>query len=613
MFRKAVITIGGAALLALALAACGSTAEFAAPAQESTASQAAAPAPAAPEPAQARPPRVMSGTGSSGEARPMPTAMPEAAMPASAPSAASAPAPTAAPQAMAEQGYAEPASAPAAAPAHSGPVVKGQPVPLEGGDVRGQGEGFNSIGGTDTVNDAPYDLTFFKHYGVNPFIDTEDDNLSTFAIDVDTASYTVARRFIQDGYLPEPDSVRVEEFINYFEQEYESPQGDDAFAIHVEGAPSPFGNDRHWLVRVGLQGKTVDADARKDATLIFAIDVSGSMARENRLGLVKRSLRLLVDEMRPTDEIGIVVYGDRGRVLLRPTDGEDKHEIMAAIDRVQPGGSTYVEDGLRLAYEMAAKQVEEGRITRVMLLSDGVGNVGRTGADSILKEIQDEVDAGVTLTTVGFGMGNFNDVLMERLANDADGAYYYVDSLTEARRVFVDDLVGTLQNIAKDTKVQVDFNPQVVRSFRLLGYENRDVADEDFRDDTVDAGEVGAGHSVTALYEMKLHGEPEGTLATVYLRYEDPDTGTVHEINKSFDGSDLRGEFQRASARFQLDAVVAEYAEILRESFWAQEGSLMVVSNEARRVLQLLPQDTDVVEFASLASTAAEIWEAREQ
>ena len=197
---------------------------------------------------------------------------------------------------------------------------------------------------------------------------------------------------------------------------------------------------------------------------------------------------------------------------------------MAAIDRLQPGGSTYVEDGLRLAYEMAAKQVEDGRITRVMLLSDGVGNVGRTGADSILKEIQDEVDAGVTLTTVGFGMGNFNDVLMERLANDGDGAYYYVDSLTEARRVFVDDLVGTIQNIAKDTKVQVDFNPQVVRSFRLLGYENRDVADEDFRDDTVDAGEVGAGHSVTALYEMKLHGQAEGTLATVYLRYEDPDT-----------------------------------------------------------------------------------------
>ena len=613
MFRKVVIMIGGAALLAVALAACGSMAQEAPQAQESTAGQASAPATAS-QSAPARPPRVMSGTGSSGEARPAPTAVPEAASPAvamsePAPQRASVPAAAAA---EAEQLRSGPAG-PAGAPAHSGVVVKGQPVPLQGGDVRGQSEGFNAIGGTDTVNDAPYDLTFFKHYGVNPFIDTEDDNLSTFAIDVDTASYTVARRFIQDGFLPEPDSVRVEEFINYFEQDYESPQGDDAFAIHVEGAPSPFGNDRHWLMRVGLQGKTVDADARKDATLIFAIDVSGSMARENRLGLVKRSLRLLVDEMRPTDEIGIVVYGDRGRALLRPTDGEEKHEIMAAIDRLQPGGSTYVEDGLRLAYGMAAKEVEDGRITRVMLLSDGVGNVGRTGADSILKEIQDEVDAGVTLTTVGFGMGNFNDVLMERLANDGNGAYYYVDSLTEARRVFVDDLVGTIQNIAKDTKVQVDFNPQVVRSFRLLGYENRDVADEDFRDDTVDAGEVGAGHSVTALYEIKLQEQPEGTLATVYLRYEDPDTGTVHEVNETFDGSDLKGNFQGASARFQLDAVVAEYAEILRESFWAQEGSLITVSSEARRVLQLLPQDTDVVEFASLASTAAEIWEAREQ
>lgn len=608
MFRKVVIMIGGAALLAVALAACGSMAQQAPQAQESTVGQASTPA--AQEAAPARPPRVLSGTGSSGEARPVPTSVPEAVSPAAA---MAEPAPQdSVPAAAAAQSMPS-SQMGTAAPAHSGVVVKGQPVPLQGGDVYGQGEGFNSIGGTDTVNDAPYDLTFFKHYGVNPFIDTEDDNLSTFAIDVDTASYTVARRFIQDGFLPEPDSVRVEEFINYFEQDYESPQGDDAFAIHVEGAPSPFGNDRHWLVRVGLQGKTVDADARKDATLIFAIDVSGSMARENRLGLVKRSLRLLVDEMRPTDEIGIVVYGDRGRVLLRPTDGEDQHEIMAAIDRLQPGGSTYVEDGLRLAYGMAAKQVEDGRITRVMLLSDGVGNVGRTGADSILKEIQDEVDAGVTLTTVGFGMGNFNDVLMERLANDGNGAYYYVDSLTEARRVFVDDLVGTIQNIAKDTKVQVDFNPQVVRSFRLLGYENRDVADEDFRDDTVDAGEVGAGHSVTALYEIKLQEQAEGTLATVYLRYEDPDTGTVHEVNETFDGSDLKGNFQGASARFQLDAVVAEYAEILRESFWAQEGSLMVVSNEARRVLQLLPQDTDVVEFASLASTAAEIWEAREQ
>ncbi len=466
-----------------------------------------------------------------------------------------------------------------------------------------QVEGFNTIGGSATVNDAAYDLTFFKHYGVNPFIDTEDDNLSTFAIDVDTASYTVARRFVQDGYLPDPDSVRVEEFVNFFDQGYASPE-QGAFAIHVDGSPSPFGGEKHWLIRVGLQGKQIANDARKDATLVFAIDVSGSMAREDRLGLVKRSLRLLVDELRPTDEVGIVIYGNSGSVLLEPTDGGEKRTILSAIDRLEPGGSTYAEDGLRLAYEMAANRVRPGRVTRVILLSDGVANVGNTGPDSILKQIRERVDEGVTLTTVGVGMGNFNDVLMEQLANDGDGSYYYVDTLNQARRVFVENLVGTLQDIAKDTKVQVEFNQDVVKSYRLLGYENRRVDDEDFRDDTVDAGEVGAGHSVTALYEMKLHEDADGSLGTVFMRYEDPDSGEVSEISRELDRSELAVEFSEASARFQLAAVVAEYAEILRESYWAQDGSLELVASEANRVRKLLSSDDDVAEFANLAARA---------
>ena len=491
-------------------------------------------------------------------------------------------------------------------PGNPGPPGEpGAPAPVQGQFVTAQ-EGFNAIGGSATVNDAAYDLTFFKHHGVNPFIDTEDDHLSTFAIDVDTASYTVARRFLFDGNMPHPDSVRVEEFINYFDQEYEPP-ADDAFAIHVEGSPSPFGGEKHWMMRVGLQGKTVAEDDRQNATLIFAIDVSGSMGREDRLGLVKRSLNLLVDQLRPSDEVGIVIYGDRGSVLLEPTDGGEKITILQAIDRLNPGGSTYVEEGLTLAYRMAAEQVQPGRIARVMLLSDGVGNVGRTGSDSILRQIRSYVDDGVTLTTVGFGMGNYNDILMEQLANDGDGTYHYVDTLTEARRVFVDNLVGTLQNIAKDTKIQVDFNPEVVRSYRLLGYENRAVKDEQFRDDTVDAGEVGAGHNVTALYEMKLHDDADGTLATVRVRYEDPDNGDVSEIESSFQRSDLINEFEETSPRFQLSAVVAEYAEILRESFWAEEGSLGKVAVEATRVLSLLPEDSDVAEFAALATQAERI------
>ena len=480
------------------------------------------------------------------------------------------------------------------------------PAPVQQAVVKAQPEGFNAIGGSATVNDAAYDLTFFKHYGVNPFIDTEDDNLSTFAIDVDTASYTVARRFVQDGNLPHPDSVRVEEFINFFDQGYRPP-GEDAFAIHIDGSPSPFGGDKHWLLRVGLQGRTVSQDARKDATLVFAIDVSGSMGREDRLGLVKRSLRLLVDELRPTDEVGIVIYGSRGSVLLEPTDGGEKRSILGAVDELQPGGSTYAEDGLRIAYDMAAKRVRPGRITRVILLSDGVANVGNTGPNSILKQIRKHVDEGVTLTTVGFGMGNFNDVLMEQLANDGDGTYHYVDSLSHARRVFVEDLVGTLQNIAKDTKIQVDFNPKVVRSYRLLGYENRRVADEDFRDDSVDAGEVGAGHSVTALYEVKLHDDADGVLGTVYMRYQDPDTGEVSEVNREFQRSELALEFAEASPRFQMAAVVAEYAEVLRDSYWAQDGSLEEVASEANRVKRLLPSEGDFEEFAALVARAEQI------
>ena len=512
----------------------------------------------------------------------------------------------------AESGDSRPVAPAPAAPAPAAPAPAPQmgmamaPAPVQQQLQAAQPEGFNTIGGSATVNDAAYDLTFFKHYGVNPFIDTEDDHLSTFAIDVDTASYTVARKFVQDGNMPDPDSVRVEEFVNYFDYGYEAPE-EGAFAIHVEGSPSPFGSEKHWLLRVGLQGETVSEEARKDATLVFAIDVSGSMAREDRLELVKKSLRLLVDELRPADEVGIVIYGDRGSVLLEPTDGGEKSSIMRAIERLSPGGSTYVEDGLKIAYRMAAERVQPGRVTRVMLLSDGVGNVGRTGADSILKQIREQVDEGVTLTTVGFGMGNYNDILMEQLANDGDGTYHYVDSLTEARRVFVDNLVGTLQNIAKDTKVQVDFDPEVVRSYRLLGYENRDVEDEDFRDDTVDAGEVGAGHSVTALYEVKLHEEADGTLATVHVRYADPDSGEVTEIKQALESSDLAPEFDEASPSFQLSAVVAEYAEILRESYWAREGSLESVATEAERVLRLMPEETDVAELNALIGQAAEI------
>ena len=507
----------------------------------------------------------------------------------------------AAPAAPAAQSAPAATSAPAAAyPASAAAQPTAEVMASEGP----QAEGFNNIGGTATVNDAPYDLVFFQHYGVNPFIDTEDDEFSTFAIDVDTASYTVTRKFLDDGFLPDQNSVRVEEFVNYFDQGYAAPT-DDAFAIHIDGSPSPFGNSNHWLVRVGLQGKELTEEQRQDATLVFTIDVSGSMAREDRLDLVKQSLRLLVDELGSNDKVAIVVYGDRGSVLLEATEARERGKILKAIDSLQPGGSTYVEDGLKLAYKLAVDEVEPNRITRVMVLSDGVGNVGNTGHASILSQVQEYVDQGVTLTTVGFGMGNYNDILMEQLANDGDGAYYYVDTLSEAQRIFVDDLTGTLQVIARDAKVQVEFNPETVSRYRLLGYENRDVADEDFRDDEVDAGEIGAGHSVTALYELKLREGVEGKLGTVYMRYEDVGLNEVVEINREFQYEELGTSFEEAPPTFQLSAVVAEFAEVLRGSYWAREGSLQAVADHARRVQRLLADSTEVADFASLAIEAA--------
>jgi len=293
-------------------------------------------------------------------------------------------------------------------------------------------------GGVALPNDEPFDSMFFEHYGVNPFIDTEDDPLSTFAMDVDTASYTLARRYVNEGHLPPEDAVRIEEFVNYFDLAYPSPEkGDGAFAIHLEGAPSPFGSERTYLLRVGIQGRRIHVEDRKDAVLTFVIDVSGSMDRENRLGLVKRALHLLVDELRPTDKVGIVVYGSNARRVLRPTSAAHRDEILDAINRLLPDGSTYAEAGLREGYQMANRAFEKGAINRVILCSDGVANVGRTGADSILDVIGEYAGRDITLSSVGFGMGNYNDVLMEKLADKGNGSYAYFDNGTLMTGLFV--------------------------------------------------------------------------------------------------------------------------------------------------------------------------------
>lgn len=446
----------------------------------------------------------------------------------------------------------------------------------------------------------------FQGYGVNAFEDTAEDHLSTFALDVDTAAYTVARRYVMDGNLPPAEAIRVEEFINYFDQDYPTP-ADVAFGIYADGAPSPFHTDGTYLLRFGIQGYQVSETDRKPASLTFVIDISGSMEMENRLGLVKQALLLLVERLQPTDSVAIVVYGSQARVVLNPTSGEDRPTIEHAIRTLHTEGATNVEAGLRLGYQIAYQAYRPGSINRVILCSDGVANVGNTGSDQILESIRGYADDGITLTTVGFGMGNFNDVLMEQLADGGDGHYAYVDDLDEAQRLFVDDLTSTLQTIALDGKVQVDFNPDIVARYRLIGYENRAVADQDFRNDSVDAGEIGAGHSVTALYAVQLWQDQTGRLATVQLRWEDPEVHTIQEINGNFNTWDLARSFEETSPRYQLAVVVAQYAEILRRSPWSAGSSIFQILDHAVRLSGLLPDDAQVAEFVSLVSRARQI------
>jgi Ca-activated chloride channel family protein len=460
-------------------------------------------------------------------------------------------------------------------------------------------------GGTTPPNGEDVDAMFFKNYGVNPFIDTEDDHLSTFATDVDTGSYTVVRGYLLDGHLPPEDAVRVEEFVNYFKYNYPAPQK-DIFAVYAEAAPWKFGPARKnsFLLRLGLKAKQISEENRKPAVLTFVIDVSGSMNRENRLGLVKKCLRMLVEKLKEQDQIGIAVYGSRGRKLMDHKGLDEKSEILATIESLEAGGSTYAEEGIRIGYEMAEKAYKKDCINRVILCSDGVANVGLTGADDIFEVIKQKAKKGITLSAIGFGMGNYNDVLLERLGDKGDGHYVYIDTIAEAKRIFADNLTGVLQVIARDVKVQVDFNPKVVRSYRLIGYENRDVPDEKFRDDKYDGGEVGAGHSVTALYELKLWPDKDGTVATTYVRYKDADTWEATEFKSSIATKDLNKSFEDSSKEFRLAATVAEFAEILRKSYWAKDATLDSVLEHTQHLSREFKNDSDVIELVDLISKA---------
>jgi Ca-activated chloride channel family protein len=429
--------------------------------------------------------------------------------------------------------------------------------------------------GLRVVNGKPFADMYFKHYGVNPTIDTEEESVSTFSVDVDTASYTLARSYLSRGHLPEEEAVRVEEFINAFRYDYADP-GSAPFGVQVEAFPSPNRKGYHVL-HVGLKGREVSRAERLPTHLVFTIDISGSMQMENRLGMVKRALALLVEQLDARDTIAIVVYGDDARTVLEPTRATDKGRILEAIDALRPEGATNVQAGLSMAYAIASRQAREGTVSRVILCSDGVANNGVTNGDAIFASVKDHAQRGVRLTTVGFGMGNYNDVLMERLAQQGDGQYAYVDQLSEAKRLFAEQLTGTLQLIARDVKVQLEFDKAAVSRYRLIGFENRLLAKEDFSNDKVDAGDIGAGHTVTALYEVKFRegvARSASSFATMRIRYKDPSTtleaGSSGLVEKALPTAIVRQSMEAASGPSQLSVVVALFAEKLRGSYWAR-------------------------------------------
>lgn len=443
---------------------------------------------------------------------------------------------------------------------------------------------------------------YFQHYGVNPTIDTAEQALSTFSVDVDTTSYTVTRSYLSRGQLPPEASVRVEEFINSFDYGYEPPE-DAVFSVHAEAAPSPNREGYH-LLHIGLKGKEIAKEARKAANLVFVIDVSGSMDMDNRLGLVKRSLHLLVDQLEEKDKVAIVTYGSEARQVLPPTSAFSKERILSAIDGLTTEGATNAEAGLRLGYKIAAQNLREGGINRVVLCSDGVANSGLTTAGGLLDTIKSERERGITISTVGFGMGNYNDVLMEKLAQGGNGNYHYVDRLDQARKVFVENLTGTLQVIAKDVKLQVAFDPKVVSRYRLLGYENRQLEAKDFNNDRVDAGEVGAGHAVTAIYEVKLREGATAALGKVRVRFKAPEGSTSRLVEKPLARSIMKSSIHEVASPTQLSFLAAGFAEKMRGSYWARNIAYEDVLGRFNDIVPPLRQHKDVVELRRLIEKA---------
>ncbi|KPV95825.1 von Willebrand factor [Pseudoalteromonas sp. P1-9] len=406
--------------------------------------------------------------------------------------------------------------------------------------------------------------------------------LSTFSVDVDTGSYANVRSYLSMGQKPPQDAIREEAFINYFDYNYRVPEDkSQPFATFTELAPAPWSDERH-ILRIGLQGYDLPVSERKPSNLVFLVDVSGSMHNKNKLPLLVQSLTMMVKQLSARDTVSLVTYAGNTQVVLSPTKGNEKQTIIDALQKLQAGGGTHGESGIKMAYQEAKKAFIKGGVNRIILATDGDFNVGTTNIEALKEMIADKRKQGISLTTLGFGRGNYNDAMMEQLANIGDGNHAYIDTLHEAQKVLLRQMSGTLQSISSDVKIQIEFNPSHVKEYRLIGYQNRLLKDEDFNNDKVDAGEIGAGHTVTALYELTLVGNKgqvddlryqqkqvvssNDELLQMKIRYKLPGDAQSKLISQVVNKQHVLNDFNSASQDFKFATSVAAFAQKLKQS-----------------------------------------------
>ena len=454
-----------------------------------------------------------------------------------------------------------------------------------------------------TDSDTPtanFNTEDYSNIVENEFKQVMNAPLSTFSIDVDKAAYGICRSYLMRGQMPPKGAIRLEEMINYFDYDYPQPKNEHPFSITTETATCPW-NGNHKLVHLAIQGKELDTKSLPASNLVFLIDVSGSMSDENKLPLVKSALSLLVNQLREKDKVTIVVYAGAAGLVLPPTSGNDKDTILQAIKKLESGGSTAGGKGIELAYKVASENFQKDGNNRVILATDGDFNVGASSDSDLVELIEEKRKEGIFLTVLGFGMGNYKDNKMEQLADKGNGNYSYIDNLMEAKKVFIDDLTGTLFTIAKDVKIQIEFNPAHVKEYRLIGYENRKLENEDFNNDQKDAGELGAGHTVTVLYEIiptsatvptttdnltyqdrtvKADALKDPNWMTIKLRYKTPDSETSQLIELT--AKDSNKSWETASANLKFSAAVASFGMLLRNSAFKGNTSYAQVVNWAK-------------------------------